>query len=202
MQLSRPIKKFLRGRWLSNIPMVVGLTGPNASGKGEAANYLRSKGYIYHSLSDILREECRNSGIDPSRENLIKLGNKLRRKEGPSILARRVTEDLREAGNNIVDSIRNPAEVSELRRIKDFVLIGLDAPVEIRFKRSMRRKRPGDAHTLREFIKGEEKENKEDVENQQLKKCLELADVVIINDSTLTELHKKIDGAIKTNKKA
>lgn len=184
------------------MPMIVGLTGPNASGKGEAAAYLRSRGFIYHSLSDILREEGEKAGVEPSRKNLIKLGNELRRKKGPSILARRVMANLVEARDNIVDSIRNPAEVTELRKVKDFVLIGIDAPAEVRFKRSMERKRPGDAPTLREFIESEEKENKEGVENQQLKKCLEMADIIIINDSTIDELHRKIDEAVKANKKA
>ena len=58
--------------------MIIGLTGANASGKGEAAGYLKSKGFAYYSLSDILREEAKLRGIEPSRENLIKLGNELR----------------------------------------------------------------------------------------------------------------------------
>ena len=90
--------------------MIIGLTGPNASGKGEAANYLKSKGFIYHSLSDILREEARNRKIELVRENLINLGNELRRKNGPSFLAQCVIKRLTKTENHIVDSIRNPAE--------------------------------------------------------------------------------------------
>lgn len=181
--------------------MIIGLTGPNASGKGEAALYIKSKGFIYHSLSDVLREEAKRLGIEPLRENLIDLGNELRRKNGPSYLALRAIEGLSENKDHIVDSIRNPSEVNALRAAKGFVLIGIDAPLEIRFRRSLKRQRPGDAETLGEFIKKEEKENKNNSENQQLVKCLKMADAVIVNDSTMEEFHKKIDEAIGKNKK-
>ena len=36
----------------------MGLTGPNASGKGEVALYLGGHGYSLHSLSDVVREEA------------------------------------------------------------------------------------------------------------------------------------------------
>jgi dephospho-CoA kinase len=182
--------------------MVIGLTGPNASGKGEVALYLKSKGFSYYSLSDILREEGRRLGIEPLRENLIKLGNDLRRKNGSSYLAQKVIERLPKSGDHIVDSIRNPTEVKTLSNIDDFVLIGIDAPVKIRFERSLKRKRLGDAKTLQEFIKKEKRENKNDTENQQLNKCLRLANVIIVNNSTIQELYRKIDEAIEKNKKA
>ncbi|MBU1853922.1 MAG: AAA family ATPase [Candidatus Omnitrophica bacterium] len=181
--------------------MVIGLTGPNASGKGEAASYIKSKGFIYHSLSDILREDAEKRSLEPLRENLINLGNELRRINGPSFLALRLRERLLDTEDHIVDSIRNPAEVEELSKSHDFTLIGIDAPVETRFKRSLKRKRPGDADTLQEFIAKEEKENKDSFENQQLQRCLKMADVVIINDSTVDQLHRNIDEAIKKSRK-
>jgi len=181
--------------------MVIGLTGPNASGKGVAALYIKSKGFVYRSLSDILREEAGRLGIEPIRENLIKLGNNLRRKEGSAFLALRAIEGIKKSGDFVIDSIRNPAEVEALKRIGSFVLIGIDAPLEKRFKRGLERKRPGDAKTLEEFIEKEEKENKVNPENQQLKKCLSMADVTIMNDSTISMLREKIDDTIKKNKK-
>jgi len=180
--------------------MVIGLTGPNASGKGEAALYIKSKGFIYHSLSDVLREEAKKRSIEPLRENLIRLGNDLRRERGGSVLALRLIDKLSEKEGHVVDSIRNPAEVEALRKTGDFILIGIDAPLEKRFQRSLKRKRPGDAQTLQEFIEKEERENNASLENQQLKTCLQMADIIILNDSSIEGLHKKIDEAIKKNK--
>ena len=68
--------------------MIIGLCGKNASGKGEAANYLITKRFVYYSLSDIIREEATKRGLQHSRENMITLGNELREKSGPSCLAK------------------------------------------------------------------------------------------------------------------
>ena len=36
--------------------MIIGLTGRNAAGKGAAAEFLKSKGFAFHSLSDVIRD--------------------------------------------------------------------------------------------------------------------------------------------------
>ena len=178
--------------------MIIGFTGANASGKGEAAGYLKSKGFEYYSLSDILRDQAKAKGIEPSRENLIRLGNELREKNGPSALADLTTKKIKGKNNYVIDSIRNPFEIKVLRKLNNFTLVGVDAPLEIRFKRTIARNRPGDPGTLQEFIEKERKENIASSTNQQLENCLKMADVLIINDSTIKEFHKKIDEAVKT----
>ena len=182
--------------------MIIGLTGKNAAGKGEAASYLQSKGFVYFSLSDELREEAREKGIEDIREDLIKLGNELRKKFSLGYLASKINKKIllqkKERKNNfVVDSIRNPGEINELKKNKGFILLGTDAPVELRFERAKKRGRAGEASTLQHFIKLEEKENFKNRANQQLDKCLEMADKVIINDSSLEVLHEKIDRFLK-----
>ena len=71
----------------------------------------------------------------------------------------------------------------------------------MRFKRSIRRNRQGDALTLYGFIKKEKEENIDNIENQQLKTCIEMADIVIINNSTIEAFYRKIDEAIEKDKK-
>lgn len=181
--------------------MIIGLTGANASGKGEAAGYLKSKGFEYRSLSDILREEAKARGLEPSRDNLIRLGNELREKNGPSVLAMLAAKKIDDKRNYVVDSIRNPFEIEALRKIKNFILIGIDAPAEIRFERAVARSRKGDPETLEEFIEKEKKENIPSPTNQQLENCLKMADISIINDSTVEEFRRKIDTAVNYNSK-
>ena len=182
--------------------MIIGLTGKNASGKGEAANYLKSKGFVYYSLSDVLREDATKRGIEHSRDNLIKLGNKLRKEYGPDYLAKQINIKIkqqlknRENQNFVIDSIRSPFEAKELMKNKGFALVGIKAPIELRFKRLLDRNRLGDAKTLEEFKKQEQRENLKNKTNQQLDATFKLAKKFIINDSTLKELHKKIDGLI------
>ncbi|MEK7376449.1 MAG: AAA family ATPase [Candidatus Margulisiibacteriota bacterium] len=183
-----------------NPPKYIGLTGLNASGKGTAAQYLIDKGYTYYSLSDIVREEAAALGRDHSRENLIYVGNKLRKEQGPAVLAKRIVEKIVRARGRVpvrvrvvIDSIRNAAETNELRKLPGFILIGVDAPVEIRFKRAKNRGRVGFEKSLQEFIAVEQKENSEDPNKQQLFECLKMADFKIINDGTEEELKSKIN---------
>ena len=171
---------------------VIGLTGTNASGKTEAAEYLRRKGYSYYSLSDILREEAARLGLDHSRKTLIELGNNLRKRYGAGVLAKMAKENLK-GRSIIIDSIRNPKEIEELKMLPDFLLVGIDAPVEIRFKRAVMRGRAGDGKTLEEFIKNERLENSKNKASQQLSRCLKMADALIVNNWTKEELYRKLD---------
>jgi len=183
--------------------MLIGLTGKNAAGKGVAANYLKSKGFLYYSLSDIVREEATKIRLEHSRDNLINLGNKLRQEFGPNYLAHetdnRIKQQLRKNKNQnfVVDSIRNSFEARELMKNKNFVLLGIDAPIELRFERLLKRDRLGDAKTLKEFKQQEQRENLKSSTNQQLDATFKMAEKVILNDGSLEKLHEKIDSLLK-----
>jgi dephospho-CoA kinase len=178
-------------------PPVIGLTGPNSSGKGKTAEILVEElGYAPHSLSDMLREEARRRGLQPVRDVLIPLGNELRRERGAGVLAELVVPELRPPA--LVDSIRNPAEVAVLRGVPGFVLLAIDAPVELRHARSLERARPGDARTLDEFMEKERRENTADPSAQQLGATAALADAVITNCGSLRDLRRDVLAALET----
>jgi len=179
--------------------MIIGLIGPNASGKGEIANYLITKGFKYYSLSDEIREELRNKKKEINRENLINEGNYLRKTYGANILAKRVLDKIKKEKRNnfVVDSVRNPEEVQTLKEEKRFYYLGVDAPVKLRYERAMKRMREGEKYSLKKFIELENKEKGENKNAQQLDVCMRLTDFTIINDSTLDELHNKVDEILK-----
>jgi dephospho-CoA kinase len=178
----------------TNELFLVGLTGKNASGKGEAARLLMKHGYHYGSLSDLLREEIKARNLECSRENLILLGQELRRKFGPGFLATRMVEHLKTLSNqrHVIDSIRNPSEVEILKQTGQFFLLGVDAPLEIRFQRAQARGRNENAQSLSEFKKIENQERSNNPFAQQLDHCWEKVDQVIQNDHTLESLEEKI----------
>ncbi|MBM3297153.1 MAG: hypothetical protein FJY83_06085 [Candidatus Aminicenantes bacterium] len=182
------------GRRVAPEPRLLGLTGTNAAGKGEAAAFFTRRGFAYLSLSDIVREELRKKGLEPGRDSLIRTGNALRRRFGADVLARRVLRRVR--GDTVIDSIRNPAEVARLRTRPGFRLLAVDAPVEIRFERAQRRGRDESARTLEEFAAKEREERSADPGAQQLHLCLRLADATVINDSTLERFHKKLEALL------
>jgi len=177
--------------------MIIGLTGKNAAGKGELAKHIQSKGFAYFSLSDALREEATKRGLDHSRDTMINLGNELRKKFGNSILAKRINEKIKKenaANNFIIDSIRNPGEIKELRKNEGFLLVGVVTDENIRFRRLLKRGRLGDATTFEEFRKQENRENNNESSGQQLDRCLELADKKISSNGTIEEANREFDG--------
>jgi len=175
-------------------PRLIGLTGTNGAGKGEVAAFLVKKGYSYFSLSDLIREELIKKGDEANRNNLIKTGNQLREKFGADILARLVVKKIK--GKAVIDSIRNPEEVQYLRRQRNFLLLAIDAPVELRYKRVKKRGRKESASNLQEFIQKEKEEMTSYSRGQQLRNCLNLADITIINDGSLEDLGKKLEALL------
>lgn len=172
--------------------MDIGLTGTNASGKTTVLRYLTSKGFLHFSLSDILRDELKARQLEASRENLIQIGNELRNNFGASVLADRIIQKL-DSQNSVIDSIRNPSEVAVLRKLPDFILLSLDAPIEARFQRAQMRQRQENATTLEEFKKMEDLEKSSDPNAQNIVACMNLADYKIFNDSTPAKLFKALD---------
>jgi dephospho-CoA kinase len=172
-------------------PKLIGLTGTNGAGKGEVAAFYRARGYAYASLSDILRDELRARGAEITRDSLILVGNELRRRFGPDVLARRTME--RTSGPAVIDSIRNMAEVAFFRAREGFVLLAVDAPIEVRFARVSARGRNESAGTLEAFRKKEDEERAGGEAAQQLEACLVAADHLVWNDGTIEDLHRKLE---------
>lgn len=175
-------------------PRLIGLTGTNGAGKGEAAAFFRKKGFAYFSLSDLIREELQKRKMALTRDNLIRSGNELRRRYGPDILARRILRRVK--GRAVIDSIRHPKEVERLRTRPAFRLLAVDAPAALRFERVKRRGRDESAATLEEFLAKEREEMGRSPEAQQLDLCLRLADTTLVNDSSLEDFHRKLEALL------
>ena len=182
--------------------IVFGLTGKNASGKGTVAEILKKKNFTYHSLSDSLRDELKSLKKEETRENLIDIGNELREKGGPGVLADKLMPKLNSENNHIVDSIRNPLEVISLRKetlLRRFFLISVDANSKLRYDRLCSRGRIGDTDSWEKFVEQEKKEeNNDDPNKQQLSRTMEMADYSIDNSGTLEDLEAQVNRIISS----
>jgi len=182
---------------LKVVHLIIGLTGENCAGKGTVAEYLKRKSFYCLSLSDVIREELAAANEDITRESMIRKGNDLRKRFGAGILARRVVAKMDHDKNYAVDSIRNPGEVEELRKRKDFVLLYITAPPEARFARIKSRDREGDPKTFDAFMKIEKMEAQgAESTGQQLIATVKLADRKIVNDGDFQHLHDEVDTAL------
>jgi dCMP deaminase len=166
--------------------MILGLTGENCSGKDTLAEYLQKKGFHHLSLSDVIRDALASEGKPLTRENLVAAGNALRSKFGSGVLAQRLVASIEKGKHYTVVSIRNPAEVEELRKLPDFKLVYISADKHVRFSRMKARGRDGDPRTFDAFTRLESAEaaNK-DPAMQQLQLVIKLADRVLENNGDL-----------------
>jgi dephospho-CoA kinase len=184
--------------------MIIGLTGTKASGKGEVADFLKQRGFVYLSLSDMVRQEAANRGLRGyTVKDLQNIGNELREKFGNSILAKRALDIIKkEAGNYVVDGIRNTGEVKELRSLTDFVLIAVDAPESERFERLKKRARPSDPKTYPEFLEMDKRDrgSHEKGNGQQVDACIQMANYQIHNDSALDKLYGAVENILAKHK--
>ncbi len=177
----------------------LGVTGFNAAGKGEVTRYLSSHGFTHLSLSDYLRTHAKNQGLEASRANLTALGQSLREAHGPGFLAQWAVDDMAQQMQAhaerrfVIDSIRHPEEIKLLKQhLPSFFLLGVTAPVALRFARSQKRGRNENAQTVEEFQAQEAMETSNKPNAQQLHRCMTMTDHTLVNDQDTDHLHKKI----------
>lgn len=177
--------------------MIIGLTGSLAAGKGIVSDFLKKQGFVYLSLSNEVRALVAEAKIEVTRKNLQDFANKKREENGNDYFAKIVVEKIQNQKYNkaVVDGIRNPAEVLELRKLKNFFLISVDAPAEVRFKRMVERARESDPVSWEDFLKvdARDKGEGEAESGQGVGKCMQQADLTLINDGGLEEVQRKVD---------
>lgn len=186
---------------------MIGFTGSIGSGCTEISkNYLEEKkGFKYISLSEFIKKEVSKSKEKPTVLDYQDFGNDTRKKFGLDFLVRKVFEEDSALENNkkiVVDSIRNCGEVECLRRkFSNFYLMGIYADQDLRWNR-LNSKFNGNKNL---FDQAEERDQGEVWDyGQQVTVCMDLADIMVINNNDYKkdriykdELYKKIDGYIK-----
>ncbi len=176
--------------------IVIGISGTLCAGKGQVAEILKSKGCDVTTLGAIVRESLQSKSILPTRENQQDEGNRLRKEFGGQILAQKALERFAHSkAPLVIDGIRNMAEVEYLENNTKFFLIGVDAPLDIRFGRSSKRNRDPQLGDY-DLFKAEDARDQglnEPENGQQVGACIERADFMIINDEDYLILsHSKL----------
>ena len=174
-----------------------------ASGKGEVVRILNGYGFQYVSLSDIVHREAAKIQPAINRGQMQDLGNRLRKEGGAGILGKMVREfiEAAEASRWVIDGIRNPAEVLELKKMAGFVLLGIQTEVPVILARLKERGRSSDVLAEEEIRASLEREwgNDEPDSGQQVGSCLAMADFTIANNGPLSELKTKRGRGFKKN---
>lgn len=145
--------------------MIIVITGLPGSGKGEVAKILKRKGYKIVEMGDQVRERMKKDGIESSGDNIRKFSIKMRKKYGKDIVARMAVRKIAQyakSGKNIaIVGVRDVPEIKYLRKaLKKLYIVGIVAPIGIRFTRLRGRGRTDDPRSLRKFSERERMEKK------------------------------------------
>lgn len=174
-------------------PAVVVFVGEKLSGKEEASKYLINKyGFHGYHFSRILTDILQRLNLPVSRINQLNLVGALRERFGGGVLAQVIKEDIKKNSYKhvVLDGMRHPAEFDLLKGLSGFILVYLTAPLHLRYQRAKkRREKVGENRFSLADFKREEKL----VTEVFIGKLGHKAKVKIINDTTVTDLHKKID---------
>ena len=176
--------------------ITIGITGTLGAGKGTIVDYLvKEKGFVHFSVRDFITQEIERRGMPVNRDSMTIVGNDLRKQHSPSYITDELYKQAQETGKNcIIESVRTPLEVSELRKNSNFYLFAIDADAKVRYERIVVRGSSTDNVSFETFIANEQREMTSDDPNKQnLKACIEQADYLFSNDGNFEDLHQKIE---------
>ena len=185
--------------------IVVGIVGKIGSGKDVVAGYITRK---YNgksvSLSDYISQMLNIFHLPASRQNIILLITKIRKRFGKGILARAVISQVDNNGFPIylINGVRLKREEEILRQRfgKHFILLAISCDDRIRFVRIKKRERKEKLNkdatniSLERFI-GRENEYATEKEISLLMR--RKADYIIANNGSFELLREKIDKLLK-----
>jgi dephospho-CoA kinase len=119
---------------------IIGLAGTNGSGKDTVGRILvEQHGYLFVSVTDLLRAEAVRRGLEPNRENLRTISAEWRRESGKlGVLVDKAVEEFKQAGTEhkglVMASMRNPGEADRIHELGG-MMVWVDANPHVRYER-------------------------------------------------------------------
>ena len=174
---------------------VVGVAGMPGAGKSVISEIAKQMGFEVIVMGDVIREEAKKRGLEPTPENLGSLMLELREMEGPAVVAKRCVPKIENAKSQVVvvDGVRSLHEVNEFKKhFTDFILLAVHASPETRFKRLFKRKRSDDPKKWEVFLERDTREL-----NVGLGNVIAMADHLMVNEGTKVEFKSKVEKFLK-----
>jgi len=174
---------------------IIGTVGLPGSGKSEAADVARDRGVPVVTMGDVIRQECRDRGLDPAVHH-GDIAQRLREEHGPGAIAERSLPMIHEAlaetdtGTVLVDGIRSGTEVDIFADEfgEAFLLVCIEAPFEQRATRLDLRGRDAGAEGGGESLAQRDEREL----GFGMDEAIERADVTIANDGSLETFHDRV----------
>lgn len=180
---------------------IIGITGTLGAGKGTVVEYLvRRRGFAHFSVREYLLREMHKQGLPDNRDNMVVTANALRAEHSPSFIIEELYREAKAQDKDaVIESIRTPGEVAFLREQGHFILLAVDADPVLRYTRIRQRRSSTDDVDFETFLANEEREfTTTDPNRQNLKACIDEADLVLINNGSIEALYERLDEYLGT----
>jgi len=187
---------------------IIGISGTNGSGKDTLGHILATQhGFLFISVTDVLREELRRRELPPDREHLRALSAEWRHEYGLGVLVDRAVDLFKKANvapqeyaGVAIASLRNPYEVDRVHELGG-VVWWLDADPHLRYERiqrgaAERGRAAEDQKSFEEFLAEEQAEmhGTADAASLDMSKVSDKADLSLQNaGSDLTAFAAEVD---------
>ncbi|MGB4759449.1 MAG: AAA family ATPase [Candidatus Saccharimonadales bacterium] len=178
---------------------LIGLSGTNGAGKDLVGELLAERhGYLFVSVTDLLRDECRKRGLPVERENLRLISGEWRRDGGLGALVDKAVALYKASEGQykglVMASMRNPGEADRIHELGGS-MVWVDADPIIRYDRVYSRMRSQeDNKTYEEFLADSEVEmhgNPNDPTSLNMSAVKERCDLTILNEGDDIEAFAK-----------
>lgn len=168
---------------------IIGLVGMPGCGKEEFVKIAMEKDISVIRMGDIVRDEVRKKELKLIDKNVGALADRERKRFGYGIWAERTIPHIKYE-TTIIDGIRGIEEVSVFKKKygKAFLLVGIDASFETRYRRIRKRKRKDDRLSRKQFKRRDERE-----ESWGIMEAMKMSDYTIKNEGTLKEFRKRVE---------
>lgn len=124
------------------------------AGKSLVAKVAEELGVSVVIMGDVIREESRLRGLEPTSENIGRIMLDIRSKEGPAVVAKRCVPKINSKKSDLVlvEGVRSLDEVTEFKlNFTTFKLLAVHASPETRFRRLFGRNRSDDPESKKVF---------------------------------------------------
>ena len=146
---------------------IIGLAGTNGSGKDTVGHILAEQhGYLFVSVTDLLRAEAARRGLPIEREVLRTISAEWRREAGLGVLVDKAVAEYEKVqaqySGLAIASLRNPGEADRVHELGGTV-VWVDADPQLRYRRiqanaAARGRAEEDNRTFEQFLADEQAE--------------------------------------------
>lgn len=163
--------------------LVIGLGGMPGSGKSLVVETAKELGYDIVAMGDVVREQTRLRGLEPTPQNIGAVMLALRAESGNYVIAQKCIPKIEEQASRrvLIDGLRSLHEADIFKEhFERFTLVSVHAPPQIRFERLKLRGRSDDPTSYGVFAERDSRELGVGVGN-----VIAMSEKILVNDNSI-----------------